>query len=103
MPADPRRNDAQRLFNAKIVLFTFVLALALATAMAIAAYKYGWHSTPGIRLALANFPGSIVGALVSSLTGDDNPVPYIVCALANWAFYFGLVKGALLLKRKFLN
>jgi hypothetical protein len=103
MPADPRRNNAQRLFNAKIVLFTFVIALALTTSMAIEVYKYGPHSTPGIRFAVANFPVVLVAAWVSLLTGDDNPVMYIVCALANWAFYFGLVKGVLLLKGKVSN
>jgi hypothetical protein len=101
--AKKRRTDAQRLFNAKIVLFTFVPALALATAMGIAEYKYCPTSTPGLRLLVANFPGVIVALWVSLLTGDDNPVMYIVCALANWAFYFGLLKGLLLLKWKLSN
>jgi len=50
-------------------------------------------------LALANLPGSIVAAWASLLIGEGLTF-YVVCALANWAFYFYVIKAALLLKRK---
>lgn len=70
--------------------------------MATAAHVYGWHSTPGIWLALLNLPGFLVAVWVSYLIGE-NVVSYVVYGLVNWAFYFYLAKGAVLLKRKLSN
>ena len=72
----------------------------LTSSMAIAFYVYGTHSTPGINLAFANLPGSLVGIWASRLV-EENIALYAVCGLVNWAFYFSLAKGAMLLRRKF--
>ncbi len=86
----------------KIRLTALLIAISLTGSMAAAVHVYGAHSTPGIRLAIANLPGSIVGVWASMLIGET-PWLYLVCALANWAFYFYLINAVLLLKHRFLN
>jgi hypothetical protein len=86
----------------KLRLITLLIAVVLASLMAAAVHIYGAHSAPGIRLAVVNLPGLAVALWASYLVGE-NLVFYTVCALANWAFYFYLVKGAALLKRRISN
>jgi hypothetical protein len=81
-------------------LLTFLLALGMTFAMVILTHEYGGHSTPGIRIFVANCPGAIVAAWVSLLVGFG-PTFYVVTVLANWAFYFYLIKGVTLLIRRF--
>jgi len=79
---------------------TLAIAVVLALTMAIAVGQQGWHSTGGIRTALLNFPGIILGAVVGQLV-DNELVPIaIATALANWAIYFWVIKGILFLKRQ---
>jgi hypothetical protein len=90
----------------KLRLTTLLIAIVLTGSMAAAVHVYGAHSTPGIRLMVANLPGIAFGLWATSLIREDPglyPVLYVVCSLVNWAFYFYLVKAALLLKRRFLN
>lgn len=79
---------------------TFVLALGMTTTMAILGHVYGWHSTPGILISLANCPGAIVGVWASMLVAEG-PGFYVLSGLVNWAFYFYVIKGMMLLIRKF--
>jgi hypothetical protein len=83
-------------------LTTLLIAVVLTSSMATAVHAYGAHSTPGLWLAIANFPGIAPGVWVSSLIGES-PWLYLVCAAVNWAFYFYLVKVVLLMKRRFLS
>jgi len=83
----------------KIHVIALLIVLVLTGSLAAAAHAYGSHSTPGIRLMLANLPGIAVGLWVGQWIENDY-VFYALSALANWVFYFYLIKGALLLKRK---
>jgi hypothetical protein len=87
----------------KVYLIALLIVVALAGSMAAAAHTYGWHSTPGIRLMLLNLPGTGVAiAIVSRVEriGANDLMLYLICMPVNWVFYFYLIKGAMLLKRK---
>ena len=90
----------------RLRIATLLVAVVLASGVAAAAGKYGAHSTPGIRLFMANLPGSIIVVWVGLLIGKGlmlyggGLMFYVLCSLANWAFYFYVIKAALLLKRK---
>ncbi|MFZ0954784.1 MAG: hypothetical protein WAN60_00455 [Candidatus Sulfotelmatobacter sp.] len=83
----------------KAHLIALLIAAALTGSLAAAAHAYGSHSTPGIRLMLANLPGIVVGLWVGQWIENDY-VFYALSAVVNWVFYFYLIKGAMLLKRK---
>ncbi|MGD0758086.1 MAG: hypothetical protein ABR921_04205 [Candidatus Sulfotelmatobacter sp.] len=87
----------------KVHLIALLIVVALTGSMAAAAHAYGWHSTPGIRLMLANIPGIAVGLWVGMWMRENEYVFYVLSAATNWVFYFYLIKGALLLKRKLSN
>jgi hypothetical protein len=86
-----------------IALIALVMTIILEASMATAVHAYGWHSTPGIWLALLNLPG-IVPAIWILLrigsSGEYDSLLYVICGLVNWVFYFGLISVALILKRK---
>lgn len=52
---------------------------------------------------LANIPGIAVGLWVGMWMRENEYVFYVLSAATNWVFYFYLIKGALLLKRKLSN
>jgi len=76
-----------------------LVAAVMAISLAVAVSVYGVHSTPGIRLAIANLPGLIVAAWASTLVGEGI-LFYSICVLANWAFYYYLAKGAIALHKR---
>jgi hypothetical protein len=78
---------------------TLLVAAVMAISMAMAGSMYGAHSTPGIRLLVVNLPGVIVALWAGYLVGEGI-LFYIVCALANWAFYFYVAKGAIALHKR---
>ena len=69
--------------NRRQYIYPVIIAAFLATTMGVAASLYGWHSTPGILLAMANVPGSIVAAW---LRFDDKGV-FLVTFVINSLFY----------------
>ena len=90
----------------KLHLIALLIVLVLTTSMATAVYVYGAHSTPGIRFLMLNVPGVAVAVWVGSRIrsiGENNFVFYAIAAAVNWVFYFYLVSGAALLKRKLSN
>ena len=90
----------------KLHLIALLIVLVLTTSMATAVYVYGAHSTPGIRFLMLNVPGVAVAVWVGSRIrsiGENNFVFYAIAAAVNWGFYFYLVSGAALLKRKLSN
>jgi hypothetical protein len=90
----------------KVALIALLIVIVLTGSMAAAGHLYGWHSTPGILLMLVNLPGFGVAAWCVSLVGpilEHDFVLYVISAPLNWVFYFYLIKGAVLLKRKLSN
>jgi hypothetical protein len=83
----------------KLLFSTLSIAVLMAISMAVANSFYGAHSTPSIRLATANLPGVVVATWSHYFVETSVPF-YVICALANWAFYFYVSKGAFLLRRK---
>jgi hypothetical protein len=90
----------------KTFLISLLIAISLAGSMAAAANVYGWHSTPGIWLFLLNLPGTGVAAAAISRVapnGESDSTLYLISVPVNCAFYCLLVKGLMLVKRKFSN
>jgi hypothetical protein len=85
---------------AMLVLWALMPASIWAAAMKHVGETIGYHSTPGIWLALIGFPGVVVGAWISHWTGSD-PAGVFVAFVGNWIFCFGVLKATVTLKRRF--
>jgi hypothetical protein len=84
----------------KTLLVTFVVSASMATAMALVGERYGWHSTPGIWIMILNLSGMAFAGLVAGFGEGFTYVAYALIPLVNWAAYFYVAKGMILLKRK---
>jgi len=79
-----------------------LIAVALTGPMAVAGSMDGWHSTPCFWLAVPNLPGLALSSWISTeKDGDPGVWFYPIWLLVNWASYFLLIKGVILLKNKF--
>ena len=82
----------------KLCLSALAFAAAPANALAIVVHIHGAHSTPGIWMAVANFPGTVFGVWTALLTRKDDLAFYTASISVNSAFYFVFARGFVWLK-----
>jgi len=85
--------------NTYLALWAVMPVTVWGLTVALLGQSYGFHSTPVIRSAMFGLPGIPVGGLLEYLTGSDT-VGLVGVFLGNWAFWFGLLKAAQVLKLK---
>jgi hypothetical protein len=67
-------------------VLTLSIATILMSLLGIAAHLEGWHSTPGILLAVLNLPGALCMAWINGWPG------FVIAILANWGLYHLIAK-----------
>jgi hypothetical protein len=82
----------------KLALIALLIAVVLTSSAPIAFHLFGFAAL-GTWMMVVSFPGSIAAAWLWDHNVGSAGV-YCSWTLANWAFYYLLIKGALLLKRK---
>lgn len=60
---------------------------------------YGLHSTLGLLVAYIGSPGMIVGGITIALIGSESAF-YVGIFLGNWLFWFCIIKGALIVRKR---
>lgn len=73
--------------------FTLLLSIFLVCLFGAAGHVYGYHSTPGIWLALLNLPGIVAVAWVNGVPG------FCIAIAVNWIAYSCFLGIALFFKR----
>jgi hypothetical protein len=87
------------LSPAALLLWALIPVIIWAGALKHVGDTIGSHSTPGIWLLLVGFPGVVVSDWIYHWTRSD-PAAYFVALLGNWMLWFGLLNGAVTLKRR---
>lgn len=92
----------------KLLIGTLAAAVLATVLVPLAGQFYGYHSTAGIWLGFLNLPGIAVEFWVNALlksNGDwmDQFGGFVLCAVADWAVYFALLRGVLLFKQHILR
>ena len=92
----------------KLMVITLVAAVVAASFLGIAGQAYGYHSTPGMWLAVPNLPGIVTAAGLAQLIGGDSGwlnglFGLFLVALGNWLAYFGRAKIALVVMHRISN
>jgi|HubBroStandDraft_6_1064221.scaffolds.fasta_scaffold1254071_2 hypothetical protein len=82
----------------KLVLIALLIAVVLTSSAPIAFHLFGFAAL-GTWMMVVSFPGSIVAGWLWNHNVVSGAV-YCAWTLVNWAFYYLLIQGALLLKRK---
>jgi hypothetical protein len=82
----------------KVVLIALLVAVVLTSSVPIAFHLFGF-AVLGTWMMVVSFPGSIAAGWLWNHNVGGAEV-YFAWTLVNWAFYYFLIKGALLLKRK---
>jgi hypothetical protein len=91
----------------KVLMTTLGAAILATILLAAVGQVYGYHSTLGFWVGgTLNLPGIFVISWVAALSRDHSEwleqfPGFCLIALANWMAYFGAVKLALLLRRRF--
>lgn len=92
----------------KLLLITLVVAVTITSLLVAVDHSPGLHSTPGIWLSAPSLPGLLAVSWAHELDSknaiwNDGPLLWFVCGFADWIAYFGLAKGAILLRRRFVR
>ncbi len=78
-----------------------LISVVLAGSITVASSMHGWHSTPVFWLAVPNLPGMALASWISpEKDGDPGVWFHPIWLLVNWACYFLLIKGVVVLKNR---
>jgi len=88
-----------RLSTTKLVWLALLITGVWVAALVIIDHTMGIHSTPGFWTMFLGFPGMIVAAWIPAT--DSSIVPYIIGFVVNFNFYFALIVGAVMVRRRF--